>query len=85
MKLNMKKDELFEIFKRKLKQINTSIQTESDLIQETAEEYLERLLLRGHIPIHFVESIHKDLCDEVLEMYRKKTYGHFNLKSFKKD
>lgn len=84
MKLTTKKDELFEIFKRKLKTVNTAVNDEADLIKETAEEYLERLLLRGHIPVHFVESIHKDLCDEVLEMYRKKTYGHFNLKSFKK-
>ncbi len=84
MKLSMKKDELFEIFKRKIKTVDINVNDEADLIKETAEEYLERLLLRGHIPVHFVDSVLKDLNEEVLEMYRKKTYGHFNLKSFKK-
>jgi hypothetical protein len=78
----MKKDELFEILKRKLNAVNPDNGSPEELMSETVAEYLERLLLRGHIPAHFVESVEKDLQEEVTEMFRKKTYGHMDLKSY---
>jgi hypothetical protein len=78
----MKKDELFEILKRKLNAVDPDNGNPEELMAETVSEYLERLLLRGHIPAQFVESIEKDLQEEVTEMFRKKTYGHSDLKSY---
>lgn len=82
MKL-IKKDELYEIFKRKLNILDPDAQGPDELITETVEEYLERLLLRGHIPTQFIDSIEQDLLEEVKDMFRKKTYGHMSLKSYK--
>lgn len=78
----MKKDELFEILKRKLNSVNPETASPAELMSETVAEYLERLLLRGHIPAQFVDSIEDDLKAEVTEMFRKKTYGHMDLKSY---
>jgi hypothetical protein len=79
-----KKDELFEIFKRKINALDPETQNSDELISETAGEYLERLLLRGHIPVHFIEDIQQYLMDEVKDMFRKKTYGFMNIETYKK-
>jgi hypothetical protein len=79
-----KPDELFEIFNRKLGLADPEKQTSEEVITETVEEYLERLLLRGHIPMFFIENIQEDLVEEVKTMFKKKTYGYFDLKSYKK-
>ena len=79
----LKNDELFEILQRKLESLQAETQSSEELISETADEYLERLLLRGNIPHHFIEDIAEDLKAEVTDMYRKKTYGHMDLKNYK--
>lgn len=77
-----KKDELFEIFTRKLQYLDPEAATSDNLIAETTEEYVERLLLRGHIPQQFFETIRTDILEEVTDMFRKKTYGFLDLKSY---
>lgn len=82
--LVMKKDELFEIFKKKLNTVDPEKYDTEKLVTETASEYLERLLETGHIPSQFAETVEKDIQDEVLEMFRKQTYGFHDLKDYKK-
>jgi tRNA A37 N6-isopentenylltransferase MiaA len=82
MKL-IKADDLFEIFRRKFDALDPETQRSEDLIVETVQEYMERLLLRGDIPLHFLQGIQDDLTEEVRDMLRKKTYGHMDLKSYK--
>lgn len=79
----MKKDELFEILKRKIDNSTQGGPGQDEILSETVAEYLERLLLRGHIPAHFVEAIEADLREEATEMYKKKTYGYMDLNSYK--
>lgn len=60
---------------------------------ETLEEFLDCVVMKymGHlrtnetvIPVSHVSTIETDLREEVLEMVRKKTYGHYNLASYRR-
>ena len=60
---------------------------------ETIEEFMARVVTSymGHLRSNgtvilasHVSTIETDLREEVLEMYRKKTYGHFNLASYRR-
>ena len=59
-------------------------ETTEDFVTRVVHDYLGRLGQAGSIPRNFVESVETDLKDEVLEMLRKKTYGHFSLTTFRK-
>ena len=79
----MKKDVLFEIFKKHLDQIDPDSQGVQDLVYEVVGEYMAHLMKKGHIPQPMLDTLETDLREEVLEIYRKVTYGHLNLKSYK--
>ncbi len=77
-------DRLYSIFERHL--LNALVE------EETAEEFLSRVVrdyltsLDGTVVIldEHRSSIEEELREEVLEMLRKKTYGHYSLKDFRK-
>ena len=77
-------DPLYSIFEQHLMNALIEEETTEDFVLRVVRDYLGRLDQVGSIPRYFVESIETDLKDEVLEMLRKKTYGHFSLDSFRK-
>lgn len=78
------KDILITIFDNLIKDTAFPNEGESDFIDRVAFHYLHHLSSRGHIPyIHF-QMVKQDILEEVTEIYRKKTYGHFSLKSYRK-
>jgi hypothetical protein len=79
----MPKDVLFEIFKKHLNQIDPDTQGVQDLVYEVVGDYMAHLMKQGHIPQNQMDILETDLREEVLEIYRKVTYGHLNLKSYK--
>ncbi|HVK60849.1 MAG TPA: hypothetical protein VM432_04830 [Bdellovibrionales bacterium] len=78
-------DPLYLIFEQHL--FNALVEeeaTEAFLVRVVAD-YIDRLKCTGTIiPIQFEESLNTDLKEEVLEMLRKKTYGHFDLNAYRK-
>ena len=79
----MKKDKLQEIFNRHLKDLSNPHQTQEDLIFNVVADYIHHLMKIGNVPHFFLDTIEVDLKEEVLEIYRKKTYGHHNLQQFR--
>lgn len=77
-------DPLYSIFEQHLMNALIEEETTEDFVTRVTRDYLGRIGQRGSIPRNFVESIETDLKDEVLEMLRKRTYGHFSLDSFRK-
>ncbi len=77
-------DPLYSIFEQHLMNALIEEETTEDFVTRVARDYLGRIGQRGSIPTSFVESIETDLKDEVLEMLRKRTYGHFNLDSYRR-
>lgn len=78
----MRKDELHEIFRKHLKKINPETHGLDDLVYEVVGEYMAVLLSRGNIPQYMLDTVETDLREEVIEMYRKTTYGFLNLKEY---
>lgn len=79
----MAKDVLFEIFKKHLNQLDPDTQGVQDLVYEVVGDYISYLMKNGNVPQPMMDHLETDLREEVLEIYRKVTYGHLNLKSYK--
>ncbi len=78
-------DPLYHLFEQHL--LNALVENESteDFLNRVVQDYLGTLDRQGMIPRGQISIIESDLKEEVLEMYRKKTYGHFSLASFRKN
>ena len=79
-----KRDLLFSIFEQQLQNSLVGDDTESVLINRVVEAYITALKTQGFIPPKFIKALEEDLKEEVLEIYRKKTYGHLELSSYRK-
>ena len=79
----MKNDQLFRLFKKHLDAIDPDTQGVQDLVYDVVGDYMAYLMKKGHVPHYMLDSLETDLREEVLEIYRKVTYGHMNLKSYK--
>jgi len=79
----MKNDQLLKIFKKHLDRLDSDSQGVQDLVFEVVTDYISYLMKKGHIPHYMMDTLETDLREEVLEIYRKVTYGHLNLKSYK--
>lgn len=78
----MKPDLLYEILQKQLSHETLAEQSHEKIVQSVAAEYVDSLIDFGHIPFQMIRVVIEDIEQEVLEMYRKKTYGHLNLKSY---
>lgn len=78
-------DPLYLIFEQHLMNALIEEETTEDFVARVVGDYLARIGQMGSIPRTFVESVETDLKIEVLEMLRKRTYGHYNLDSFRKN
>lgn len=79
----MKKDSLYQLFIKRLHQFEDIEESSQDFVKRLAREFFLKLTGDGHVPQTHRESILEDIEDEVIEMFRKKTYGHSNLKSYR--
>ncbi|MEK7356606.1 MAG: hypothetical protein AAB250_09165 [Bdellovibrionota bacterium] len=78
-------DPLFHIFEQHL--FNALVEDEGTdaFLTRVVADYVDRLIATGTvIPHEVLPVIQHDLREEVLEMLRKKTYGHFNLADFRR-
>ena len=82
--MRLKRDLLFSIFEQQLQNSLVGDDTEALLISRVVENYIGALKTQGFIPPKFMKTLEEDLKEEVLEMYRKKTYGHLELSSYRK-
>ncbi len=82
--MRLKRDLLLSIFEQQLQNSLVGDDTESVLIGRVVDCYITALKTQGFIPPNFLKVLEEDLKEEVLEMYRKKTYGHLELSSYRK-
>lgn len=78
-------DPLYFVFEQHLFTALVEDETIDSFLNRVVTDYLGRLLISGTVvPQTFRETLETDLRDEVLEMLRKKTYGHFSLAAYRK-
>jgi hypothetical protein len=76
-------DPLYDILKKHLVKYDSDNHDLGELVFEVVAEYMANLMETGNIPHYYLDQLEIDLREEVLEMYRKQTYGHPNLKAFR--
>ncbi|MBK9323664.1 MAG: hypothetical protein IPM97_12095 [Bdellovibrionaceae bacterium] len=81
----MTSDLLFQIFQQQLQDPNCTIDCSKEFIQKVVGTYIFILTRSGNIPQNQFEGIVEDLQAEVLEMFRKKTYGFYDLKEYRQN
>ncbi len=79
----MANDPLHDLFKKHIALVNPETQGVEDLVYEVVGDYMAHLMREGNIPVTHMDALETDLKEEVLEIYRKVTYGYMNLKDYK--
>lgn len=59
-------------------------ESEEHLINRVIEDFAARLVQRGHIPTQYLDELHRELEEDLLEMLRKKIYGHWDLAHYRR-
>lgn len=77
-------DLLYHIFEQHLYNALVEEETTDEFLTRVVNDYLDRLTGKAMIPGGYSDAIAADLREEVLEMLRKKIYGHYNLNAFRK-
>ncbi len=77
-------DLLYTLFEQHLFNALVENETSDEFLGRVVGEYMKLLSSRGTIPLEHQSVIETDLRDEVREMLRKKTYGHYNLAEFRR-
>jgi hypothetical protein len=78
-------DPLYLIFEQHLFTALVEEEVLEDFLARVVSDYMSHLRSLGTVvPQQLVATLKQDLHDEVLEMFRKKTYGHYSLAEFRK-
>ena len=81
----VQQDPLFQIFQKHLNQVMLSDTIcEEDLIEQVVADYMGVLNARGYVPPRLYRYLESDVREEVQDMLKKTTYGHFNLAEYKR-
>lgn len=81
--LSMKNDRLFQLMQERLARTDLASESQDDFILEVTATYMAELMAQGNIPHFLLNVVERDLRDELLEMYRKKTYGSMTPKHYR--
>ena len=79
----MKIATLYDCFDRHLQNLSIENETEEGFITTVVEKYLINMGGHGYHFTSHAEDTFRELCDEVTEMLRKKTYGHATVDNYR--
>ncbi len=80
----MHKDVLYKIFSRQLAESHNLREKSQDFIRKVVHLYTVHLTKNGVIPLHMLDEVLEEIEQEVIEMYRKKTYGYLTLEEYRR-
>lgn len=80
----MDKDALYKIFSRQLEEQSNIREKAPDFIRKVAHLYTLRLTQVGSIPLQMLDEVIEEIEHQVVEMYRKKTYGFLTLEEYRR-
>jgi hypothetical protein len=79
------RDPLYFIFEKHLMTALVEDETLDEFLASVVIAYMGHLRTNGTvIPPSHAALLETDIREEVLEMYRKKTYGHYNLAAYRR-
>jgi hypothetical protein len=77
-------DLLHKIFETQISETANMKEKGQDFIRRVVHLYALQLLNTGLIPLNFMDDVLSDLEAEVIEIYRKKTYGFLSLEDYRR-
>lgn len=80
----MNKDTLYKIFSCQLQQCHNLPEKSPEFIRKVVHLYTIQLTKFGNIPLQVLDDVITELEHEVIEMYRKKTYGFITLEEYRR-
>lgn len=83
--INMNADLLINLMEAQLKEISNIKESSQDFINKVTHLYSIQVLNQGHIPSAFIEDVMEEVQTEVLEVFRKKTYGFLTLEEYRRN
>lgn len=75
---------LLTILENHLKETSNMREKAQDFIRKIVNIYTLHLMKLGNIPLAHMEDVMSDLEAEVIEIYRKKTYGFLTLEEYRR-
>lgn len=80
----MHKDVLVTMITTQLKETSNMREKTQDFVRKIVNIYTLQLMKEGNIPLNFMEEVMADVEAEVVEIYRKKTYGYLTLEEYRR-
>ncbi len=80
----MEKDILYKIFSSQLAECHNLREKSQEFIRKVTDLYTLQLTSKGNIPLQMIEDVVTEIECEVIEMYRKKTYGFLTLEEYRR-
>lgn len=79
----MNHDRLLQLMIQRLQRRDLAKETQEEFLKEVVASYMAELMGQGFIPHHLMTALEEDLTEELLEMFRKKTYGSPTLPDYR--
>ncbi|MBN8538310.1 MAG: hypothetical protein J0M15_14750 [Deltaproteobacteria bacterium] len=77
------KQVLIELIITYLRDSRNLNETSAQFVKRIRDQFIKYLLLSNTIPAPAYREVVQDIEEEVIEIYRKKTYGYQSLKEFR--
>lgn len=77
------KQVLIELIITYLRDSSNLNETTSQFVKRVRDQFVKYLLMSNTIPEPVFREVLKDLEEEIVEIFRKKTYGYQSLKEFR--
>ena len=81
----MQTDELYCIFEKYITDLSRPPQTHNELIFDVVAAYILHLMNTGNVPFPTLDTLESYIKEEIIEIYRKKTYGYLNLLEYRNE
>lgn len=82
--MNMNTDKLITLIETQLRETSNMKEKIPDFVNKIVNLYTLQLMDAGNIPLNFMEDVINDIEAEVIEIYRKKTYGFLTLEEYRR-
>lgn len=80
----MNTDNLIKLIETQLCETSNMKEKVPDFVNKIVHIYTLQLMKVGNIPLDFMEDVITDIESEVIEIFRKKTYGFLTLEDYRR-
>lgn len=80
----MKINPLVKLIETQLSETSDMSERVPEFIRKIVDLHVLQISHRGHIPLDFMDEVISEIETEVIEIYRKKTYGFLSLEEYRR-